>query len=152
MPLPIGIAYLLVVAVVLIFGLMYANYRGRKTDAANVLAHSVDTSQQSIWTRIEAQAMGFSARWGRGLGWLGVGIIGALLIGYLEPLGVPAYTARWLGSLFKAATAAWGAYRISKDICSIDPSMAENPIERGMLHMARAFIVGGTIIAVLMAV
>lgn len=107
---------------------------------------------ESIWTRFEARCAGFSQRWGRGLGWLAIGIIGALLIGYLEPWGVPAYTARWLGSLFKAATAAWGAYRISKGICSIDPSMAETPQERGLLHLARAFIVGATIVAVLMAV
>ena len=112
----------------------------------------LDTAPESVWSRWEARVAGFSSRWGRGLGWLSVGVVGAICIGKLESWGVDAYTARWGGSLFKVATAGWAGYRISKDILSIDPSMGRSDIERAILHLARAFVVGATIIAVCMAV
>ena len=86
-------------------------------------------------------------QYARGLGWLLVALIGALLIDHYPALS-DGYTGRWLGACLKAATGAWGGYRISRDICRIDPSKSETSIERAMQHLARAILVGATIIAV----
>jgi hypothetical protein len=90
-------------------------------------------------------------QYARGLGWLCVGLLGALLIDHSPDLS-QGYTGRWLGACLKAATGAWGGYRISRDICRIDPSQADTSIERAMLHLSRALIVGLTIVAVCIAI
>lgn len=94
----------------------------------------------------------FRHRYGRGLLWLAIALVGALVIGKLPAWGVDDYTARWAGAMFKAAAGAWGGYRISKGICRIDPSQAQTDVGAALLHLARAVIVTGTIASVCLAV
>lgn len=86
-------------------------------------------------------------QYARGLGWLLVALLGALLIDRY-PLLSDGYTGRWLGACLKVATGAWGGYRISRDICRIDPSQADTGIERALMHLARALVIGAAIIGV----
>jgi hypothetical protein len=94
----------------------------------------------------------------RGLLWLCVGVVGALLIGHAADFGLNEYAQRWLGACLKVATGAWGGYRISRDICRIDPSKGVAvgfPVDTttfAMMHLARAIVVTGTILAVCLAV
>lgn len=90
---------------------------------------------------------------GRGTGWLLVALIGAILVGHLEELGVNAYTARWAGGTFKIASVVYGGYRISRDVLRIDPSMAQaNLTAYAILHFARAALIGALAIAICVAV
>lgn len=95
-------------------------------------------------------------RWyqfGRGTIWILVALIGAVYIGpHLGDLGINEYGQRWLGSCFKVASAAWGGFRVSRDICRIDPSSTTEPVPFALLHLARALLVGLTILGVCLAV
>ena len=93
-----------------------------------------------------------SLRWyqfGRGAGWVLLAIIGALLIGpHLPAFGVNEYTQRWLGACFKAASGAWGGYRISRGMLRIDPGSTTDPVGFALLHIARAIVVAAVIFAI----
>lgn len=87
----------------------------------------------------------------RGIGWLLVAIIGAWLIGsgFLARVGVNEYTARWLGVCFKAASAIWAGYRVSRDVLKIDPSLAiTGSVPFAVLHCARALVICAFVLAV----
>lgn len=88
-------------------------------------------------------------QWMRGTGWFALAVIGALLIGpHLPALGVNDYTQRWLGACFKAASGAWGGYRISRGMLRIDPGSTTDPIGFALLHIARALVVAAVIFAI----
>lgn len=88
-------------------------------------------------------------RYFRGLLWLSVAVIGAVV---LWQYGAQAYVERWGGALAKAATGVWGGYRVSKGVCRIDPSLGADGMERGLLHLARAIIVTGVTLAICLSV
>jgi hypothetical protein len=87
----------------------------------------------------------------RAAGWLLVALLGALMIDHYPALS-DGYTGRWLGACLKAATGAWGGYRISRDICRIDPSNGVTGLDISLLHLARAIIVVGTVIAICVSI
>lgn len=89
-------------------------------------------------------------RYARGLGWLAIALLGALIIDRW-PMLADTYTGRWLGSCLKAATGAWGGYRVSRDICRIDPSRATTDLGHALLQLARALVVVGITLAVCLA-
>lgn len=93
--------------------------------------------------------MNIENRYFRGLLWLTVALVGAYA---LWSTGSYAYVERWAGALFKAATGVWGGYRVSKGVCRIDPSLGTDGYERGMLHLARAIIVTGMVLAICLAI
>lgn len=105
----------------------------------------------NILSRAEAAAIGFRNRFGRALGWLFLAVLGAYAVGHMTQWGVDEYTARWAGACFKAASGAFGGYRVAKT-CRIDPSMGADGTERALLHLARAIIVGAVILAICLAV
>lgn len=87
----------------------------------------------------------------RGVGWLIIALLGAWAIGsgFLQEHGVNEYTARWLGVCFKAASAVWAGYRISRDVLKIDPSVAfTGSVPFAILHIARAILIGALVLAV----
>jgi len=87
----------------------------------------------------------------RGLGWLLFALLGAFILA--RYVGMTEYWQRWAGACFKAATGGWIGFRISRDICRIDPSVAtDNIIAAAMLQLARAFVVGLAILAICLAV
>jgi hypothetical protein len=87
----------------------------------------------------------------RGLGWLLFALVGAFLLS--RYVGMTEYWQRWAGACFKIATAGWGGFRISRDICRIDPSVAGDDMHAAaLLQLARALIVGAAIIAICVAV
>lgn len=94
----------------------------------------------------------FNARYGRGVLWLLVAIAGAFVVAMLPDLGVDEYVSRWCGAVFKAGSGAWVGYRVSKGICRIDPSQATTDQGAAFLHLARAVIVGATVVSVCLAV
>lgn len=88
----------------------------------------------------------------RGTGWFALAVIGALLIGpHLAEWHVNDYTQRWLGACFKAASGAWGGYRISRGMLRIDPGSTTDPLGFAFLHVARAIVVAAVIIAICVA-
>jgi hypothetical protein len=87
----------------------------------------------------------------RGIGWLLFALLGAFLLA--RYVGMTEYWQRWAGACFKVATGGWIGFRISRDICRIDPSVATSDIRAAaMLQLARALIVGCTILALCLAV
>lgn len=88
----------------------------------------------------------------RGVTWLLVGVLGAIIVGHLPGWGVDPYTQRWIGACFKVATGGWGGYRISRDIARLDPTSISEPTASAIQHLARAFIMGMAIIGVCLAV
>lgn len=92
-------------------------------------------------------------QFGRGSFWIIVAIIGALAIGpHLDAWGINEYTQRWLGACFKAASGAWGGYRISRGLLRIDPGSTTESIAFALLHIARAIVVAAVIFAICSAV
>lgn len=88
-------------------------------------------------------------QFGRGSLWVLLAIVGALFIGpHLTAFGVNEYTQRWLGACFKAASGAWGGYRISRGLLRIDPGSTSDPIGFALLHIARAIVVAAVIYAI----
>ena len=79
----------------------------------------------------------------RGVGWLLVALIGLWSIDHLAWTGLSEYSVRKLGGMFTAAAAAFGGYRISRDVLRIDPSLsADSPIAFALLQLARALLIG----------
>lgn len=91
-------------------------------------------------------------RYHRGLLWLFVAAAGLWSIDHLDWAGLSPYSIRRLGALWTIAAVVWGAYRISRDVCRIDPSKASTPGEAGMQHLARAILVGLLAVAACVAV
>lgn len=88
----------------------------------------------------------------RGLGWLAVAAIGFFVLGYLPQIGVPEYTARALGSLFKIAAVVFGSYRVSRDVFKIDPGQTADPTAFALLQLSRALLCGLFAVAVCVSV
>lgn len=92
-----------------------------------------------------------SRKYARGLGWLLVALLGALLLD-THPAVVDTFVGRWFGACLKVATGGFGGYRFSRDICRIDPSEALPGVERGLLHLARAILIGACVIGVCVSI
>lgn len=84
----------------------------------------------------------------RGAGWLAIALLGLWSIDHLAWTGLSEYSVRKLGGMFTAATAAFGGYRISRDVLRIDPGTTDNPVGYALLQLARALLVGLLAVAV----
>ncbi|HET6631500.1 MAG TPA: hypothetical protein VFG73_02175 [Rhodanobacteraceae bacterium] len=58
-------------------------------------------------------------------------------------LGLSQYSVRKLGALATIAASVWGGYRVSRDVCKIDPSGAGTPTAAAIQHLARAVLLAG---------
>lgn len=90
----------------------------------------------------------FDKNFTRGLGWLAIALIGLWSIDHLAWTDLSEYSVRKLGGMFTAAAAAFGGYRISRDVLRIDPGLADNPTSYGLLQLARALLIGLLAVAV----
>lgn len=89
----------------------------------------------------------------RGSAWVAVAVIGALLVGpHLGEWGVNAYSQRWFGACLKAATGAWGGYRITRGLLRMDPGNCKTELGFAIMHAGRAVLVGLVILAICIAV
>lgn len=89
----------------------------------------------------------------RGGSWIVLAIVGALLIGpHLTEWGITDYSQRWFGACLKAATGAWGGFRITRGLLRMDPSKCKTELGFAIMHAGRAILVGLVILAICLAV
>jgi hypothetical protein len=90
-------------------------------------------------------------RLARGIGWLLFALAGAFFLA--RYVGMTEYWQRWAGACFKLMTGGWFGFRISRDICRIEPSVATSDIHAAaLLQLARALVVAAAILALCLAV